>query len=294
MKRKIPRTELLITFETVALYENYSRAAEVLGITQSAVYRQIQALEEFLQIQLFHHCKRRITLNNEGKFYLSLIKDTLDKLESVSASFYSQKNEVRTLTLLVNPSFSTHVLIPKLSDFYKLYPDTVINILSLSSLNVLNDFSFDAVIMREDFAAPFSECNYILKEEIVPVCSSTLLYNTKGKLSVNELLDEFTLLHLYTRKKAWQEWFSLSGIYSPDVNDGPWFNLLSMLLMAVRSNLGVALLPRYIVQKYLDNGELVIPCSIPETCYNSFIITWQKNKESGLLLSFRDWLVEKL
>ncbi|ECL5981409.1 LysR family transcriptional regulator, partial [Salmonella enterica] len=81
MRGKIPKTELLITFEAVAYHESYTRAAEELPLTQSAVFRQVNALEEFLQTSLFNHAKKRITLNAAGKYYLTIVKETLNKLE---------------------------------------------------------------------------------------------------------------------------------------------------------------------------------------------------------------------
>lgn len=81
MRKKIPKTDLLITFEAVAQYESYTRAAEELSLTQSAVFRQIAALEEFLNVSLFHHVRKRIFLSDAGKHYLGLVHDTLDKLE---------------------------------------------------------------------------------------------------------------------------------------------------------------------------------------------------------------------
>lgn len=66
---------------------------------------------------------------------------------------------------------------------------------------------------------------------------------SRSQAGVNDLLNEFPLLHQSTRIKGWQEWFALSDVSSPLVNKGPRFDLLSMLIAAVRSNLGVALLP---------------------------------------------------
>lgn len=83
--------------------------------------------------------------------------------------------------------------------------------------------------------------------------------NVRSKLSVAELLTELPLLHQSTRITGWEEWFALSGVSSPLVNNGPRFDLLSMLIAAVRSNLGVALLPRFAIQHDLDSGDMVIP-----------------------------------
>ena len=67
MRGKIPKTELLVTFEVVARHESYTRAAEELALTQSAVFRQVNALEDFLNTALFNHAKKRIFLNAAGK-----------------------------------------------------------------------------------------------------------------------------------------------------------------------------------------------------------------------------------
>lgn len=66
MRGKIPKTELLVTFEVVARHESYTRAAEELALTQSAVFRQVSALEEFLRTPLFSHSKNAFFLMIQG------------------------------------------------------------------------------------------------------------------------------------------------------------------------------------------------------------------------------------
>ena len=126
------------------------------------------------------------------------------------------------------------------------------------------------------------------------MCSRTLPGYVGKKIKVERLLDNFTLLHQSTRIEGWAEWFSLSGISSPKVKLGPRFDLISMLIAAVRSRLGVALLPRFSVQHDLDNGSMVIPCDVPMRTGNRFILTWRDDGvASGGMLLFRDWLLKK-
>ena len=66
MRRKLPGTELLIAFETAARHQSFTRAAEELSLTQSAVCRQISALEEFLGVQLFNRIKKRVSPLRSG------------------------------------------------------------------------------------------------------------------------------------------------------------------------------------------------------------------------------------
>ncbi|ECF6053546.1 LysR family transcriptional regulator [Salmonella enterica subsp. salamae] len=294
MRGKIPKTELLVTFEVVARHESYTRAAEELALTQSAVFRQVNALEEFLHTSLFNHAKKRIFLNAAGKHYLSIVKETLNKLERDTNSIMTWQPTVQVIELAVNPTFSTHWLIPNLREFNKLNPDIIVNIHSLANIGDFLNREYDAAIMREDFCSPWSEREYLFEEEILPVCSGSLLSLPRQKLAVDKLLNEFTLLHQSTRINGWQEWFALSGISSPQVNKGPRFDLLSMLIAAVRSNLGVALLPRFAIQHDLENGDMVIPCDVPIRTGNRFIMTWREDKtESCHLRVFREWLLKK-
>ncbi|HDV9073253.1 TPA: LysR family transcriptional regulator, partial [Klebsiella michiganensis] len=243
---------------------------------------------------LFNHAKKRIFLNAAGKHYLTIVKETLNKLERDTNSIMTWQPTVQVLELAVNPTFSTHWLIPNLREFNKLHPGIIVNIHSLANIGDFLSREYDAAIMREDFCSPWAEVEYLFEEEILPVCGCGLLSEPGQKLAVEELLGEFPLLHQSTRIHGWQEWFALSNITSPQINIGPRFDLLSMLIAAVRSNLGVALLPRFAIQHDLDSGEMVIPCDVPIRTGNRFIMTWQEDKaESRHLQVFREWLLQK-
>lgn len=272
MRGKIPKTELLVTFEVVARHESYTRAAEELALTQSAVFRQVSALEEFLHTPLFSHSKKRIFLNDAGKYYLGIVKETLNKLERDTNTIMTWQPTVKVIELAVNPTFSTHWLIPNLHEFTKLHPDIIVNIHSLANNGDFLNREYDAVIMRENFCAPWTEVEYLFEEEILPVCSGSLLTMSDQKLSVAELLTELPLLHQSTRITGWEEWFALSGVSSPLVNNGP----------------------RFAIQHDLDSGDMVIPCDLPIRTGNRFIMTWQEEKsDSPHLQQFREWLLAK-
>ena len=148
--------------------------------------------------------------------------------------------------------------------------------------------------MREDFCDPWPDFEYLFEEELVPVCSRMLWRDDSIKLTTSQVLEEFTLLHQTTRLDAWSDWFQLSGIHNPKTRVGPRFDLLSMLISAIRSNLGVALLPRFAIQKDLENGDLVIPCDLPMSTGNRFVLTYKEDKKGSLnLRKFSDWIHEK-
>ena len=168
MRGKIPKTELLVTFEVVARHESYTRAAEELALTQSAVFRQVNALEDFLNTALFNHAKKRIFLNAAGKHYLSIVKETLNKLERDTTTIMTWQPTVQVIELAVNPTFSTHWLIPNLREFNKLNPDIIVNIHSLANIGDFLNREYDAAIMREDFYSPWRGLAQWVKDLALP------------------------------------------------------------------------------------------------------------------------------
>ncbi|MGL4860879.1 MAG: LysR substrate-binding domain-containing protein [Enterobacteriaceae bacterium] len=294
MRCKIPKTDLLVTFEAVAQYESYTRAAEKLALTQSAVFRQITALEEFLNVSLFHHVRKRIFLNDAGRYYLGLVRETLKQLERDTQSIMSWQSTQQVLDLAVTPTFSTHWLIPHLGDFYQKHPEITLNLIALTSPTDFLSLKYDAAIMREDFCSPWAEHEYLFEEELVPVCSQQLWQSDQSITCAQQLLEHFTLLHQTTRLDAWHDWFLLSGIDSAKCRRGPRFDLLSMLIAAVRSNLGIALLPRFAIHQDLHNGTMRLPCDLPMSTSNHFILTYKESSRGEQSLQkFSNWLQEK-
>ncbi|WP_145556418.1 LysR substrate-binding domain-containing protein, partial [Yersinia canariae] len=198
------------------------------------------------------------------------------------------------LELAVTPTFSTHWLIPNLSSFHENHPEIVLNLTALTTAADFLNLKYDAAIMREDFSSPWAENEHLFEEELVPVCSRMLWRDDKKVMRAEQLMEELTLLHQTTRLDAWYDWFALSGVNSPKVRMGPRFDLLSMLISAVRSNLGVALLPRFAIHKDLENGDMVIPCDLPMSTGNHFVLTYKDGKR-GLrsLQKFSRWIHDK-
>ncbi|EHM51645.1 LysR substrate-binding domain-containing protein [Yokenella regensburgei] len=290
MKKKIPKSELLVTFEVVARHQSFARAAEELSLTQGALFRQIATLEEFLQVPLFSRCKKKLFLSDAGRHYLPLVRDVLVKLENDTHHIRRFHQKKQSLEIATTPTLSTEWLIPNLQAFSALNDNIVVNITALSCVNDFLHCKSDIAIMRENFCTPWAFVEPLFEEELLPVCSNTFLKDNSKKISVYQLLSEFTLLHQNSRPEGWQEWFGQFNITNPDVNKGPSFDLLSMLITAVRSNLGVALLPKFAIKEDLLQGNLIIPCEAPFFTGNKYIMTWKQESMNSMKVKlFRDW-----
>lgn len=289
MRRKIPGTELLIAFETAARHQSFTRAAEELFLTQSAVCRQIAALEEFLGVQLFNRIKKRVTLSEAGQTYAKQVRENLKRIEHDTLSLMAHRGAGGVLELAVIPTFATRWLIPRLKDFQAAYPGITLNLTTRAEPFMFTDTPFDGAIHFGDPIWPGAVTEYLFGEEMVPVCSPVLL---DGKASIEPAeLEELPLLHQSARPDAWREWFAAAGLPNVNAMGGARYELFSMLVEAAKAGLGVALVPRFFVLSEIASGELATPCAFALRSQRSYYLVYPENKaELPSLRAFCQWL----
>jgi DNA-binding transcriptional LysR family regulator len=292
MRRKIPGTELLISFETAARHQSFTRAAAELSLTQSAVCRQIAALEALLGVPLFNRIKKRVSLTDAGQLYARQVRINLDRLERDTLSIMAHQGAGGVLELAVIPTFATRWLIPRLGEFNRLHPEITLNLTTRAEPFMFTDTPFDAAIHFGDPIWPGAQAEYLFGEEMVPVCSPKLLQG-EGKLSPRDL-GEFTLLHQSARPDAWRQWFALAQVGDFNAMRGPRYELFSMLVEAARASLGIALVPRFFAVNELASGELVSPCPLAMNSDRAYYLVFPEGKaNSAALQTFRQWLLEQ-
>ncbi len=128
MRRSIPSIQGLICFESAAKHLSYTYAAQELCITQSAVSRQIQQLEDFLGVELFIRTRHGVELTIAGQQYFKSIKPYLLGLEKCTADVISHKGLGGTLKLGVVPTFATRWLLPKLHLLNQKHPEITVHL----------------------------------------------------------------------------------------------------------------------------------------------------------------------
>lgn len=218
MRRKIPGTELLIAFETAARHQSFTRAAEELSLTQSAVCRQISALEEFLGVQLFNRIKKRVSLSEAGQLYARQIRESLRQVEHDTLSLMAHRGAGGVLELAVIPTFATRWLIPRLGDFKASHPGITLDLATRAEPFMFADTPFDAAIHCGGPIWPGAHTEFLFGEEMVPVCSPGLL---NGRAQIEPLeLASLPLLHQSARPNAWREWFAVAGLENVNAMGG--------------------------------------------------------------------------
>src|ERR1051325_11705358 len=125
-RRALPPLSALRAFEAVARSLSFTRAAEELLVTQSAVSRQVKNLEDILGVALLRR-KANLELTDEGKRLLPVLTDCFDRIDVVVAGFKRQSKKP-PLTLSLPPTFARRLFLPIFPEFQKQHPDLEIRV----------------------------------------------------------------------------------------------------------------------------------------------------------------------
>jgi DNA-binding transcriptional LysR family regulator len=290
VRRKIPSTDALIAFEAAARHLSFTRSAEELALTQSAVGRQVAALEDYLETPLFNRFKRRISLTEAGEIYAKRVRENLERIERDTLATMAHRSAGGILELAVVPTFATRWLIPRLPEFYANHDNIVINLTTRAAPFLFKDTPFDAAIHFGDPVWPGSVAKYLFGERITAVCSPSLL---AGRTHIQPSdISSFTLLHQSARPDAWRQWLAQAGVRDVDSMKGQRYELFSMLVEAAKAGLGIALVPKFLVNHELKSKELVRPfdLSIPND-KGYYLVYPEKKQGSSLISTFENWLI---
>lgn len=293
MRRKIPATHTLLCFEAAARHESYTRAAQELALTQSAVSRQVAALEEYLGQALFTRTRHGVALTPRGREYAAQVAERLLALERDTLNAMSTQGTQGAVHLAAVPTFATRWLIPRLPHLAAQHPDIVVHIETRTRPFLFADTGFDGALYAgtaEQVANwAGTQATLLVHEDVLPVCAPGLLGHT-GPLSP-QAIAELPLLQQSTRPFGWSQWFEAMGVATPHALSGPRYELFSMTATAAIHGLGVALVPRLLIEAELARGDLVVACDQPlrgERAY--YLVTPLQDGESQAVMHFRHWL----
>jgi LysR family glycine cleavage system transcriptional activator len=254
-RQLLPPMNHLLAFEAAARHESISRAAEERHLTQSALSRQIASLEQSLGVDLFHRVRQRIVLTDAGRLYAGELRQALEAMSAATHRIMSLAGAEAVLNIAVLPTFGTRWLIPRLPDFAARHPELTINFAARSEPF---DFQKEAFDLAIHFGAPIwpgASCTQLMSEALIPVCSPG--FKQAHRLRRRADLAACRLLQQITRPTQWADWFEAAGIEAPQAHQGPHFEQFGMVAEAAVAGLGVALVPRILVEAELADGRLV-------------------------------------
>jgi len=287
-RRFLPSIASLRALEALDRLGSASAAADELALTQGAVSRQVQVLEQQLGLPLVLRTKKRLTLTTAGADYAAEVRIALDRI--AQASLRVQMNATSgTLNLAILPAFGMRWLMPRLPEFSRLHPDVTINMSTRLEKFAFAAEPFDAAIHFGNAVWPGTENMLLKHEQTLPVCAPALLEN-RQIASARDVLD-LPLLHIQTRPEAWNDWLDQHGVDNPGQVHGTMYDQFATITQAALHGLGVALLPDYLIETELATGRLVPVYGAASEARGAYYLVWPDTKtHDASLRLFRDWL----
>jgi DNA-binding transcriptional LysR family regulator len=293
--RRLPSLDFLRGFEAAGRRLSFTRAAEELFVTQSALSRQIQALEAALGVALFVRRHRALALTSAGQAFHREITTLLNGL---SAATENARGASRApgLTLSTTVSFASLWIIPRLSSFRLLWPDVEVFVSADDRLVDLARGDVDVAIRYlPDAVAPDGAVR-LFGERMLPVASPTLLRRADGRLTRPADLARHVLLHLDDPDGGmpwldWRSWLAANGEAGLKPAGSLRFKLYDQVIQATLDGQGVALGRVPLVSGLLRAGRLVAPFPRRfESARGYFAVVAPHARERPDVTAFVEWV----
>lgn len=259
--RDLPALDLLKAFEAAARHLSFTRAGLELFLSQSAISRQIQMLEDQIGVKLFHRRVRSLLLTDAGQVYYREISPILQKLREVTASL-AERPSSDTITVTAPITFASLWLVPRLSDFQRRQPAITVHLAADNALRDLKKDRLDVAIRYSTRKMAGPGATKLFGERVVPVCSPTLL--SRHPLLKPEDLEQFPLLHFEDPDGrgpwlSWKVWFEVMGMAPIRGKSSLRFSHYDQVMRAAIDGQGVALGRVPLVKELIRSGELATP-----------------------------------
>jgi LysR family glycine cleavage system transcriptional activator len=292
MSRRLPPLNGLRAFEAAARHLSFTRAADELNVTQTAISHQIRSLEERLGVRLFRRLPRGLVLTEEAQLYLPPIRDAFDQIAAATERL-NREQTGGVLTVSMLPSFAARWLVPRLGRFHAAHPDIDLRITASVELVDFARDDVDVGIRRGRGDYPGLWVRRLFGESVYLVCTPALLEGPHGLRKPHDLRHH-TLLH-DDDTSGWRLWLELAGVEGVDAKRGPIFSDSGMLLQAAVEGHGVALGRSVLVSADLAAGRLVRPfdeVSMPFQ-FAYYFVCPHTHAERPKVVALRDWLLQE-
>jgi DNA-binding transcriptional LysR family regulator len=287
----------LRAFEAVARHLNFRAASEEMALTQSAVSRQIQALEEEVGVSLFLRHTRAVELTGAGAQLLMAVSQSLPRIDNAVRQIRQSAGR-RSVALTTFASFASMWLIPRLEQFQRDNPEIDIRIDASDASLDLDVADVDMALRYGPMANMPSHAIRLFGEQLTPVASPWLL-KSGAPLKKAADLTQFALIEAgdahqtHLEWLTWRRWFDEHGF--PKLQPKRWlyFNYAYQMVQAALTGQGVVLARLPMVAESLANGDLVEP--LPHARMDSPMAYWliigPRSAQRPEIKAFCEWLM---
>ena len=290
MRRLTPPLHLLRAFATTVRFGSITRAAESLHLTQSAVSKQILELERWVGVTLFERIRKRLSLTPAGMRYQATIRPLLVQLEEATLDLITSIDGGGVLNLSTLPTFGAKWLIPRLPTFQSTYPQLTLKFVPYVQGYDFHRADLDCSILFGDGHWPGVMSDYLVGHEVVLIAPPRALL--KSPLKKPSDIAKFVLLQHVSVPQAWGRWCQSHEVHGVNPLAGPQLDQYHSLIRAVAAGMGVALVPRCLVNDDIANGLVTLPLDDGYLGDMGYYLCYPESRgHLEPLVNFRKWLL---
>ncbi|QBF29975.1 LysR substrate-binding domain-containing protein [Thalassococcus sp. S3] len=287
MHRNLPPLNALRAFEAAGRHESFSRAAEELGVSHSAISRHVRGLEDRLGAQLFRDAARGVMLTRDGRAYLDRVTPALDVIGEATDSVAETPSG--RLTVSSEPLFAAKAVIPRLPDFYETFPEVELRLDASHALADLERY-------EADIAIRFAHSGVLDVPSDVLSTAPLYPFSAPGLLPDNRITPEAVRTHRLYKDRGnpvWETWCAAAGFPDGLVPDSRWRMMSQYALEATLHGLGLYLGAFDAVEYEVRSGRLVQVSEIGIRDGAYHLLCSQQGMRRKAVRQFRTWLLEQ-
>ncbi|TDV34133.1 LysR family transcriptional regulator [Paraburkholderia caballeronis] len=291
MSRSLPPLQALRALEAAARHRSFSRAAEELHLTHSAISHHLRALESELGVELFRRAGSRMMPTAAGAQLADRVRRSLDDLRSALDATRPGENGVVRLELSVMSDFASAWLIPRLGDFYDRHPNVDLSLRMHADPLPPDPYPYDIGIWYRRIEERGFQIRKLLDDWVVAVCSPALLARHPGAT-----LDDLPAMpRLRFARRSWRDFFDAAGLAGDEPERGPIFDDAGLLLQATVAGQGVATARLQLARDFIERGELVQLGQVRIPAMLDYYFTWREgHPREAAILQFYRWVKAQL
>ncbi|MGL4635335.1 MAG: LysR substrate-binding domain-containing protein [Beijerinckiaceae bacterium] len=286
---KLPSTASLRVFAAVAQSGSTTRAASVVNLTQSAVSKQVQLLEECIGAALFERTPQGLLLTEAGELYRPYAEAALEQLVRGNRRLMERRNLVEPIRLHMLAIVGERWLMQRFPSFAGSHPDIDIQFTNYLSENESEEPDIRIAYGHGDWAG--RRADYLFGRDIVLVAAPKLVESNKGRIT-KEDVQAMTLLQHFQVPAYWAEFTEAHDLRGTVPARTVRYGYLSVIIGAAVAGLGLALVPRCFVSQELQSGALINPDGM---CFRSasgyYALTAREQDRSPQKATFMAWLM---
>ncbi|NML48161.1 LysR family transcriptional regulator [Ramlibacter sp. G-1-2-2] len=286
------RLDLLPAFEAAARQLSFTRAGAELFLTQSAVSRQIQQLEDSVGAALFERRHRALALTPAGRILQRAVEDSLERLRDAAARIRST-DRARHVAVTCTTGFASFWLIPRLARFTAAHPEVDVRISATQDLVDLERSSLDLAVRFVPTAQ--GRGPVLFEEEVQPMCSPQLLRDPARPLATPSDLARHTLLSVEMRDEPltvdWEPWLQLMGLRDVQMAHTMRFTQYSEAVAAAVAGHGIVIGRLPLLADLVRQKKLVAPFRSPASSRRGYYVLLAPHAAHNPdAHAFADWL----